>query len=410
MAEFVKLKKELVNGRYRNIYTKKNGKRQYVKSDGNYVLLSVFNKKSKKPSKTNKPLTQHRNPTRGGGYTDADLCIAEIKHQKCLVCPISKEIIKPNNIYILRGIAYDINSLYDTDTKKTFHYIKASTLERFDIEVTFNKNNNDKWNQFYYMFKSKFDEWNSLRNKFIGELNVILNQKQRQLKRIISNSFITSKKTDEYLKLLFNFIQEFLVYDLSSIILAKNMTENTLTSDIIAIVNQLRNDTTIQFDNIPSAGLQLFEKVVISQDKFISFINMKNNNTTIRDATKISNDVKLDSILKFTPHIQKKNSRLLAEIEKGTVTITTENDTIMIIPANNQSSRKDEKLKNTFNILLIRYIYYVFLNNFIDHIVDVNNEGQKTSPKNKAISKFFVTISRIINMILSECEIKSPSS
>ena len=82
MAEFVKLKTELVNGRYRNIYTKKNGKRQYVKYDGNYVLLSVFNQNSQKPSKKSCVMRSTPQPVFHGGkvYTSDDDLHYEIEN------------------------------------------------------------------------------------------------------------------------------------------------------------------------------------------------------------------------------------------------------------------------------------------------------------------------------------------
>jgi hypothetical protein len=168
MQEFLKLKKELVNGRHRNIYTKKNGTRQYVKFDGNYVLLSTFNKPFKNPSK--KSRATRSTPQRvfhGGGYTYTDLCIMPytIKFE-CFKCPLKGNVITTYNMYMLHGKVYDINNLYIEIFSSKKSLIVLTPIEMFDIYVNYHKNESENWSRFYFIYTNKLKSWNIFKNKF----------------------------------------------------------------------------------------------------------------------------------------------------------------------------------------------------------------------------------------------------
>ena len=92
---YKKIRTDIINGKKRCIYMKPKGKREYVKSKGEFVLLSVYIKKMQKKNK--------KRVVRGGGEEEDEALIKAMKARATMRERVNNHIInsfRKSNAYV----------------------------------------------------------------------------------------------------------------------------------------------------------------------------------------------------------------------------------------------------------------------------------------------------------------------
>jgi hypothetical protein len=382
MKDYVKLKKELVNGRYRNIYTKKNGKRQYVLSNGNYVPLSTFNKTLKTSRIT------HYTFRGGNPYVSSDLQIAD-QDGKILNCPLSKEPIEPENLYILDGTPYDIVSLYDavqpsyatTGIVDTFQTkIQEDIIRYFDIGITRWKNKDKFWHMTYYIFQNNIINAINIKNIIRDIIMNKINESKNALLKFIKTILEADKKKQmikytNTIDVFCNYLKHLILKNMHNIIdkiinqnINKNINKN---ADLITLLSTLKKNITIENPFNKLNGHTLYQKLLDHQKQFPPdtidinnilnvLINTKLNIIMSKDNHNIDivNDDEIDKVI---ANINYQLFKMQNNIKSGNYTITNKSITL------NELTYDGDNKYNIINAIICYYIYTVYMKNALEN-------------------------------------------